>query len=94
MAPWRQVPALCPLLPVPAQACASTGTGGLSPGLLRRSPRGRAGRQGHRREHVEEPVSGCLRDGERGRGERLYGSHEDVCSACAVEVAGCVRART
>lgn len=93
MAPWRQVPALCPLLPVLAQACASTGTGtgtgGLSPGLLRRSPCGHVGRQSHRQEQVEEPVSGCLWDGDRGRGERLYGSHEDVCGVCAVEVTGC-----
>lgn len=44
----RQVPGLCPLLPFLAHTCApartGTGTCGLSPGLLRRSPRSCGGR--------------------------------------------------
>lgn len=91
VAPQRRVPALCPSPPFPGtHVCPRTcrHTRVLSPGFLGRSPRSSVGRQSHRREQVEERLSGHVCDGRRGKGERPYGSREDCSSMGAVEVAG------
>lgn len=44
--------------------------------------------QSHGREQAEKCPPGCLCHGGRGKGGRPYGSREDYCSVCTVEVAG------